>query len=289
MSAATDDALEAEAMAAIDAATGDDAGGQVAERDADEAPAAKEPKSQIADTAKKIGWAGKGEWKGDPGEWIDAPEFILKAAGEVLPSMRKSLEDAKEEIKGLKAAVKTSIQHISKARQDGYEQRSRELQTELAQYAAAGDVDNVRAVTKDIVALEKQVEEEVAGAPAADPAFDAWREENPWFGKDKALTAATAALGDEVLAEGYTGKAQIREVDRRLREQFPDKFAKPENPNRRQAAAVEGGTIVRRQGGKTFSDMPKDAQAMCLDLMKLSKAVTKEAFAREHFAAQEQR
>lgn len=278
-----DAALEAEALAAMDAAEVKDTPvGQ------DEKPAAKEPKSQIADTAKKIGWAGKDDWKGDPADWIDAPEFILKAAGEVLPSMRKSLEDAKTEIAGLKAAVKTSIKHISKARQDGYEQRGRELQAELDAYAKAGDVDNVRAVTKDIVALEKEVREEPEPDKAAEdeapPEFIAWKEENPWFGKDKALTAACAAIGAEANAEGYTGKAQIKEVDRRLREQFPTKFAKAENPNRQLPGAVEPGGGPRRQGGKAFSDMPKEHQDMCLDLMKQSKSITKENYAREFFA-----
>jgi hypothetical protein len=99
------------------------------------------PLSQIEETAKKIGWSAKDEWKGDPADWLDAPEFILKAVGEVLPSMRKSLEKANEEISGLKKSVKASIQHLSKARQEGYEQRGRELQAELEAAAAIGDVE----------------------------------------------------------------------------------------------------------------------------------------------------
>jgi hypothetical protein len=43
----------------------------------------------------------------------------------VLPSMRKSLEKANEEISGLKKAVKAAIGQASKAEQRGYEQRSR--------------------------------------------------------------------------------------------------------------------------------------------------------------------
>lgn len=290
MSEVVDDAaLDAAAMAAMEAPEPDSAAQGADEQD--EAPAAKEPRSQIADTAKKIGWAGKDDWKGDPGDWIDAPEFILKAAGEVLPSMRKSLEEAKGEIAGLKAAVKTSIKHISKARQDGYEQRGRELQDELERFAAAGDVANVKSVTQDIVALEKEVREDPLEPEVEAPPeeFTSWQAENPWYGKDEALTAACDAIGKKVFTEGYQGPAQVKEVDRRMREKFPALYAKAENPNRKLPGAVEGLGTARRSGGKSFSDMPRDAQEMCLDLMKLSKAVTKEAFAREHFAAQEQR
>jgi hypothetical protein len=283
MSDATDESLIAEAEAAI-AAEEAPAAQEKPEPKA-EAPAEPAPKSQIEATASKIGWAGKDEWKGDPADWIDAPDFILKAAGEVLPSMRKSLEDARDEIKGLKKAVNASIKHISKARQDGYEQRSRELQAELAQYAEAGDVENVKSVTKDIVALEKEVREEVADLPEEPSEFTAWREANPWYGTDEAHSAACDAIGKKVFEEGYTGKAQIAEVDRRMREKFPGLFAKPENPNRRLPGAVEGsGTVIRRQGGKSFSDMPREHQDMCLDLMKQSKTITKENYAKEYFA-----
>lgn len=263
----------------------------------DEAPepdAPAEPKSKIEATAAKIGWSGKDEWRGDPADWVDAPEFILKAAGEVLPSMRKSLEEAKDEIKGLKAAVKTSIQHMSRARQEGYEQRSRELQAELAEYAKAGDVENVKSVTADIVALEKEVSAEAAPAPAANPDFEAFCEEHgSWFGPDKALTAAFNALTAEVIEEGYTKpKAGLKEALSRLKEAFPEKFAKldgtkTENPNRRLPGAVESPGALPRQRGKSFSDMPAEHQAMCLDLMKQSKAITKENYAREYFAGEQ--
>jgi hypothetical protein len=244
------------------------------------------PLSQIAETAKKAGWAPKDEWKGDPADWLEAPEFILKAVGDVLPSMRKSLEKANEEISGLKKSVKASIQHLSKARQEGYEQRGRELQEKLDTASAIGDVAGVREITGSIVDLAKEID----AAPAAEaaqpeepPELTAWKVENPWFGVDKALTAACVALGSEALADGYTGKAQVKEVDRRLREQFPGKFAKPTNPNRELPSAVEGSGSVRRPSGKAFSDMPKEHQDMWADMNKLYP-MTKENYAREYFA-----
>lgn len=259
--------------------------------DAGTEPAAKaDPRSQITEAAKKNGWAGKEDWKGDEADWLDAPEFILKAVGEVLPSMRQALDDAKGEVKDLKAAVRESVKHLTKARQDGYEQRSRELQDELARSTEANDIAAVRAVTKDIVALEREVRDEPAedDAPEPLPEFLSWKEENPWFGKDAAMTAAASALGEEVLAEGYTGKAQIKETDRRLREKFPGLYAKPTNPNRALPGSVEGAGQARRQGGKSFSDMPREHQEMCLDMMKRTKSITKENYAREFFAEEKQ-
>lgn len=281
--APNDDALEAQALAAMES---DD---KADPADTPEAPAKPDQKSRLEATAEKIGWnPNKDAYKGD-GDWLDAPEFILKAAGEVLPSMRKSLEKANDEIKGLKASVKTAITHMSKADERAYTKARADLEAELEQYATAGNAKAVKEVTDDLLNLDR----EAAARPKPDatpddpPEFAAWKEDNPWFGKDKALTAATAAIGEEATAEGYTGKALIKEVDRRVREQFPEKFAKPNNPLRNGPAAVEGGGPAgRRPSGKSFSDMPRDAQEMCLDLMKLSKAITKENYAAQHFADQ---
>jgi hypothetical protein len=292
--ARTDDALEAEALAAIEAADKPEAKVEAApakdDKPATEAKA--DPKTRLETTALTIGWSGKDEWKGDPADWLDAPEFILKAAGEVLPSMRKSLEKANDEIKGLKAAVKQSIAHMSKADERAYAKARGELEAELATYAEAGNVKAVKEVTDDLLALDREAaaRPKPIDTPEEPPEFAKWREDNPWYGTDEAMSAACDAIGKKAFDEGYTGKAQIVEVDRRMREKFPGLYAKPTNPNRNGPAAVEGGTTVRRQGGKSFSDMPREFQDACNDMIKASNGkITKEGYAREYFAAQEQR
>jgi hypothetical protein len=280
--APNDAALEARALAAMEPAAEPPA-------DKGEAPAAEpktaDPKTRLESTALTIGWSGKDDWKGDPADWLDAPEFILKAAGEVLPSMRKSLEKANDEIKGLKAAVKSSIAHMSKADERAYTKAKAELQAELN---AATDKNDILAITQEMVDLEKEVAERPKPdtTPEAPEWFTKWRDDNPWYGTDEAMSAATDAIGKAVFEEGYTGPAQAKEVDARLRAKFPGFFAKPTNPNRNGPAVVEGGGSAPRRGGKSFSDMPRDAQEMCADLMKLSKAITRENYAAQYFASE---
>lgn len=242
--------------------------------------------SQISEVASTIGWIDKADWKGAEDAWTDAPTYILKAAGEVLPSMRKSLEKAETEIKGLKSAVATSVSHLTKARREGYEQRSRELQSELAKFAEAGDVDSVKAVTADIVSLEKDViAETVDHTPTPQPDFAAWKGENDWYGTDRALSAAFDAICAEVLEEGYsTPKVGLKEATTRLKAQFPSKFAVAENPNRKLPGSVEAPSGQRKNVGKTFDDMPKEHQTMCLDMMRQSKHITKANYAKEFFS-----
>lgn len=259
------------------------------------APEAEQPQAQAPsaeDRALTMGWTPKAQFKGDPEKWVDAETFV-KRGEEFLPFLKannrrleQALERANAKLEQMDKGLKGAIQQLSKADARAYTKARADLEAELEQYAAAGNTEAVKAVTKDIVELER----ETAAKPEANddappPEMQAWMGDNPWYGKDKALTAATNAIADDVYAEGYRGPAQVKEVDRRVRESFPEKFAKPENPNRRQAATVEGGGNPIRPAGKSYSDLPADARQMCDELVRdMPKLMTREKFVRDYFS-----
>ena len=76
--------------------------------------------------------------------------------------------------------------------------------------------------------------------PTADPKAEDWASKNEWFGSDQVMTAASLAIDGQLKEEGYnpTDPEYYTEIDRRIKETFPHKFAA-------EAAPVEE---VRRQG-----------------------------------------
>jgi len=247
---------------------------------ADAAPVAQTgAASDIETVAAKGGWVPKDEWTGDPDKWVDAPQFVLKAA-EILPQLTADLKEARAEIKSVKKAVADSAKFISAAEKKAYDRGVLEATARLEAAASIGDVEGVRNATQEIVDLSREA---VAAKPAeaeANPDFAEWVAANPWWGKDKPLTAATEAIGQEVAAEGYTGKAQIKEVDKRIREAFPNKFT---NPNRSTAAAVEGLGSARRATGKTYSDLPPEAREMVTFFEKNTKGFSRDKYIKDYF------
>jgi hypothetical protein len=241
---------------------------------------ATETGEDVETEALAMGWKPRSEFKGPDDKFVEAAEYVERGKT-IMPFLRKELAGAYKKIEGLEKAVKTSIQHISKAEQRAYVKARADLDAELAHYAAAGDAANAKAVTDEIEALEKDVIAKAEPEADGNPDFDAWRSDNPWFGKDKALTAACGAIGQEVAEEGYTGKAQIKEVDRRIREAFPEKFAKPENANRRLPGAVEAGGAPRARAGKSYSDLPPEARQMCDELVR-DKILTREQYVKTY-------
>jgi hypothetical protein len=268
-----------------------------AEALAPEAAEATEAPQQAAvdheDRALAMGWTPKGQFKGDPDKWVDAETFV-KRGEEFLPFLKANnkrletaLDRANAKIASLDTAVTRSIEHISKAEQRGYERASREIQARLDEAAANGDVQGVRDATQELVDLTKEVGAGQAVKPAeaearpTDPLYEAWTEANPWFGKDKAMTAAAIAIANEIEADTgmKSGKAFFAAVDQQVRATFPHKF---ENPRRATAAAVEGGSNTARKGGKSYADLPPEARQMCDEFVRDIKGFTREQFVKTY-------
>jgi len=67
----------------------------------------------------------------------------------------------------------------------------------------------------------------VPQAPPPDPKAQGWAEKNEWFGKDEAMTYTAFAVHRKLVEQqGYDPRSDeyYEEIDRQLREQFPNKF-----------------------------------------------------------------
>ena len=85
---------------------------------------------------------------------------------------------------------------------------------------------------------------------APDQKAQSWAERNSWFGADRAMTAVAYAVHDDLIAEGFnaSGDDYYRELDKRVRSEFPQKFA-----NKKPTSAVASGrpANVRKSSGDT--------------------------------------
>lgn len=230
------------------------------------------PDAQIEAAARSSGWSDKDKWKGDPNDWLPAPQFILKAVGEVLPTMRKSLKDARDEIGTMKTTLAKTVA-------TAYDRALADLKTDQIAALEAGNLDAADEITDRIA------EHKAAGKPAeADPfqsTFDAWKTENAWYESDPDLKAFAYGIAQDLAGKGMTPAEQLPEVTKRVKAAFPQKF---ENPRRREPAAAEGSTNARRTGGKTFSDLPNEARQMCVEFERDIKGFDRNKYVKDYFA-----
>lgn len=247
-------------------------------------PDAADPRAEIEAAAKNGGWTPKDQWTGKPEDYLDAPQFVLKAA-EILPEVRKALKDARDEIKAVKKTMADFSDHHTKTETRMYEKARKDLEQALDQHTADNNLEGVKAVTKELsdMAVEAATRPK---APAteedgSDPIVEAWIEKNPWFNSDPVMQASAKALSAIIDREGVKDISKnLAEVAKRIRAEFPHKF---ENQRRNDPAVVEGASPPRG-GGKTFNDLPADAKAMCIDFEKSIKGFKRETYIRDWFA-----
>jgi molecular chaperone DnaK (HSP70) len=196
--------------------------------------------------------------------------------------MRKSLQAAERKIANLERTLNRFADHHSKTEQRALERARKELQAQLANAAEQGDARTVQQITDEIVDLEKSATPAAAGQPdGLDEALQEFKAANSWWEKDKAMTGAAREIAQELADAGITDyRVQLREVAKRIREEFPHKFT---NPRRKEPGAVEADTSPPKSRGKGYSDLPPEAKAICDDFVKRG-VLTKERYVKEFFA-----
>ena len=128
---------------------------------------------------------------------------------------------------------------------------------------------------------EQQSAKEVA-APRREPVPDEkaqqWAERNEWFGSDKAMTYTAYDTHNDLVAEGFnpSSDAYYRELDKRIRNDFPHKFAKGTKP----VSAVGGARPTSAQktnkavkGDDLSTSQKKIAKALGLSYEQYARQV----------------
>ena len=123
-------------------------------------------------------------------------------------------------------------------------------------------------------------------AQEMDPKAEEWASKNTWFGTDNAMTYTAFDIHKKLTEEeGYDPSSDeyYREVDKRIRLEFPQKFGTTENttqekPSQTVASAKRPGTVGRRKTVKLTPSQVAIAKRLGVPLEEYAKQlVAKEA------------
>ena len=206
------------------------------------------PKLSAAEQqAMEQGWVPQDEWEGDPEQWRPAKEFLDR--GELF----KKIEDQNRTIKEFKRALDDLKGHHAKTRETEY---ARAIQALKAQKIAALEEGDAAAVVKlddqiDLVKDEQSKLKQAAFEPQeqVNPEFTNWVDKNKWYETSQPMRAYADALGRDLAYKGLSPGEVLKEVERQVRDEFPQKFR---NANRDKPGAVESST---NKGGKGGNDV----------------------------------
>ena len=80
-----------------------------------------------------------------------------------------------------------------------------------------------------------------------------WAERNTWFGNDRIMTSAAYTIHEDLLAEGFnaSGDAYYKELDKRIRDEFPQKFKAADVKKPTSTVASGRPAQVKKSSGDT--------------------------------------
>lgn len=155
----------------------------------------------------------------------------------------------------LESQLVTAKQDYKKAYDSGDADAMADAQIKMSNLAAEqqkyNSAKNVYQQQQRLQVQQKEVQAQPAAQPAAqqqpprqaqpDPKAQTWAEKNKWFGEDRVMTTGAFAIHQTLVEEeGFDPKADeyYTELDRRLRKEFPHKFAEKKSGGGSQVASA---------------------------------------------------
>ncbi len=219
-----------------------------------------ERKAEREALARRGGWRPQEEYRGPPGQWRTAEEF-LKRGEDILPIVRKDLAKERErtakmedEIRTLRAGfdeqrlvMEDLLKMARNASEAGYKRAMDELKAQKRAAAQEGDIAKVVLIDEQIseVAAERasapapaERPKPAASSPApqpkvqVDPAVEQFVNDNPWFNTDGVLHKAMEAEHMSLLQEapGLSLEENLRQAKEAVMARYPRKFGIKEPP-----------------------------------------------------------
>ena len=130
----------------------------------------------------------------------------------------------------------------------------------------AVEKEKISMTLEDRESRKKQIESQPTEAqtqapqpPISTKAQD-WAYDNEWFGSDRVLTSAAMGIHEDLLQEGIDSESDgyYNQINKRMKEYFPQKFAESSTEERTKAAPVQNvASVSRRSGGRKSVKLTK--------------------------------
>ena len=171
----------------------------------------------------------------------DAATEYAKSVEEKRQAMEKRFEKTDADyIKKFETSINTGLEAAQKELAAAIEAGDAQAQVEANKRIATLAFENAK------LSQSKEAREEQASNPSevrapvqpatqvepSDPMAEAWASKNSWFGQDRAMTYTAFEIHKDLVdKEGYDPKSDeyYAEIDKRIRVDFPHKFAKSED------------------------------------------------------------
>ena len=254
-----------------------------------ETPQSEQPDYEAE--AALMGWQPKERFKGNPDEWTDAETFVRRGR-EVMPILRRNNERLMQKVMDLQKRIDEDRGVFREFREFHDKALKQQKETALQQLRAArreaissGDGDQFEQIEARIKEVEAFTPPEMKEpAPQVPPEQAEWFERNAWYATDPDARDMADVIAQRLRREGSAkvGVEFLEDVRQAVEKAMPHKFR---NPAREKPSSVESPSRRQVKAGKTFNDLPADAQGMCLRFERVIPDFDRNQFVKDYFGS----
>jgi hypothetical protein len=185
-----------------------------------------------------------------------AQEKLKHAESVGMTKDQRNIEEGTARIKTqeefTKRAMEAAIQANDVEKQVAAQQQMAKLELEKEKIKVSQrrlEAAKIAPKEEEVPSFDNQVQEQqVQQAPKPTPEAEDWAEANPWFNKDRVMTASAMVIHQDLAEEGFdlNGQDYYNEISRRIRKEFPHKFEDKSKPTQKVASAVRTSPSGRR-------------------------------------------
>ena len=242
----------------------------------------KTEKAEVTEEKEEVTVATEEQAKNKEEELNEYSEKVQKRIGKLTAKMKEHerrekaalqfAESAKQELYNMKAQTQQIDTNYVKELENRVTIQKGALETQLKQAIESGDTETQVKIQTELANLAqdnnrleyiKQEQEKQKAPqqpmqqpqqPPPDPKALAWGEKNKWFGSDEPMTLTAFNIHKQLIqSEGFDGTSDeyYEEMDKRMREQWPQKFKEEatEQPNTKNSGPAVAS--VSRNSGNT--------------------------------------
>jgi hypothetical protein len=182
-----------------------------------------------------------------------AQEKLKHAESVGMTKDQRNIEEGTARIKTqeefTKRAMEAAIQAQDVEKQVAAQQQMAKLELEKEKIKVSQRrLEAAKLAPKEEVSFDNQIQESPQQAPRPTPEAEDWADANPWFNKDRVMTASAMVIHQDLAEEGFdlNGQDYYNEISRRIRKEFPHKFEDKSKPTQKVASAVRTSPSGRR-------------------------------------------
>lgn len=224
--------------------------------------------SEIEVRAMEMGWRPKDEFHGEENDFIDAKEFVRRK-----PLFDK-IEHQGKQIKAVTKALEALKTHYTRVEEAAVQKAITQMKTQRKQALQDGDGDSfevfddeIKKAEASLAQIERAKEIPLVEEEVVNPEWQAWQSRNSWYSSAPHMKIFADQVGADLAQRGMAPSDVLKEVEKAVRKEFPNKFV---NPNKASAPDVDSssGNSKKPSGKADESFMTEQEKKVMNDLVR---------------------